>query len=35
MANKNAAGSSVSTETSVYQTLKNMINTDTKVYYIM
>jgi len=35
MANKNAAGSSVSTETSVYHTLKNMINTDTKVYYIM
>lgn len=37
MANKNATGNgkSVCTETSIYQTLKSMINTDTKVYYIM
>lgn len=33
--NKNASGSSVSSETSIYQTLKGMINTDTKVYYVM
>ena len=35
MANKSASGKSVSTEVSIYQTLKNMINTDTKVYYVM
>lgn len=31
----NGSGKSVSTETSIYQTLKQMINTDTKVYYVM
>lgn len=33
--NKSASGKSVATEVSIYQTLKNMINTDTKVYYVM
>ena len=31
----NGSGKSVSTEASIYQTLKQMINTDTKVYYVM
>lgn len=33
--NKSASGKSIATEVSIYQTLKNMINTDTKVYYVM
>ena len=33
--NRKPNGSSVSSETSIYQTLKGMINTDTKVYYVM
>lgn len=37
MANKNANGSGkpVCTETSIYQTLKAMLHTDTKIYYLM
>lgn len=34
-ANANGSGKSVSSENSIYQTLKQMINTDTKVYYVM
>lgn len=31
----NGSGKGLQNETSIYQTLKNMINTDTKVYYVM